>query len=69
MLYSSEELSRKALNVEQRERSIKAARGILYDRNGTILADNQPVCTISVIYNQIKEPEKVIRLLTEKLSM
>lgn len=69
MLYSSEELSKKALNVEQRERSIKAARGIVYDRNGTILADNQPVCTISVIYNQIKEPEKIIRLLTEKLSM
>lgn len=69
MLFSSEDLSKKAKNVEQRERSIKAARGVIYDRNGIVLADNQPVCTISVIYNQVKEPEKVIRLLTEKLSM
>lgn len=69
MIFSSEELSTKALDVEQRERSIKAARGIIYDRNGVVLADNQPVCTISVIYNQVTEPEKVIRLLTEKLSM
>lgn len=69
MIFSSEELSTKALDVEQRERSIKAARGIIYDRNGVVLADNQPVCTISVIYNQVTEPEKVIRLLMEKLSM
>ncbi len=69
MLFASEELSRKALDVEQRERPIKAARGIIYDRNGIVLADNQPVCTISVIHSQITEPEKVIRLLVEKLSM
>ena len=56
MIFDSEDLSKNALNVEQRERSIKAARGIIYDRNGIILADNQPVCTISVIYNQVKEP-------------
>ncbi len=55
--------------MEQRERSIKAARGIIYDRNGVVLADNQPVCTISVIHSQVTEPEKVIKLLSEKLSM
>ncbi|MDO5146813.1 MAG: penicillin-binding transpeptidase domain-containing protein [Eubacteriales bacterium] len=69
MIVSSEELSQKALAVEQRERAIKAARGIIYDRNGVVLADNQPVCTISVIYNQVREPEKVIRLLTKTLEM
>lgn len=69
MLFDSENLSKNALNVEQRERSIKAARGVIYDRNGIILADNQSVCTISVIYNQIKEPEKVIRILSEKLNI
>ena len=69
MIFDSEDLSKNALNVEQRERSIKAARGIIYDRNGIILADNQPVCTISVIYNQVKEPEKVIRLLSGKLNL
>ena len=69
MIFSSEELGKKALDVEQRERSIKAARGVSYDRNGVVLADNQPVRTISVIYSQVTEPEKVIRLLSEKLSM
>lgn len=69
MLYESLELSEKAREVEQRERTIKAARGIIYDRNGIVLADNQPVCTISVIYYQIKEPEKVIKLLTQKLEL
>ena len=69
MVISSEELSERARDVEQRERSIKAARGIIYDRNGVVLADNQPVCTISVIYSQVTEPEKVIKLLSEKLSM
>lgn len=69
MVFDSEELSKNALNVEQRERSIKAARGIIYDRNGIVLADNQPVCTISVIYNQITDPEKVIQLLSEKLDL
>ena len=33
MLFASGELSRKALDVEQRERPIKAARGVIYDRN------------------------------------
>ena len=69
MVISSEELSKKALDVEQRERSIKAARGVIYDRNGVVLADNQPVCTISVINSQVTEPEKVIKLLSEKLDM
>lgn len=69
MIFSSKELSEKARDVEQRERSIKAARGVIYDRNGVVLAENEPVCTISVIYYQITEPEKVISLLSETLSM
>ena len=34
-----------------------------------MLASNRTVCTISVIHSQIKEPEKVIALLTQKLKM
>ena len=49
MIFRSEELSKKALNIEQRERTIKAARGKIYDRNGIVLADNQAVCSVSVI--------------------
>ena len=37
--------------------------------DGKVLASNRTVCTISVIHSQIKEPEKVIRLLAEKLEM
>lgn len=69
MIFCSEDLSEKALNIEQRERTIKAARGKIYDRNGVVLADNQAVCSISIIYYQIREPEKVIALLAKKLAL
>lgn len=69
MIFRSEELSKKALNIEQRERTIKAARGKIYDRNGIVLADNQAVCSVSVIYYQIKEPQKVIKLLSQNLAL
>ena len=69
MIFRSEELSKKALNIEQRERTIKAARGKIYDRNGIVLAANQAVCSVSVIYYQIKEPQKVIKLLSQKLAL
>ena len=58
MIFRSEELSKKALNIEQRERTIKAARGRILDRNGTVIADNRTVCTVSVVHNQITEPER-----------
>lgn len=59
----------KADDLHERERDIKAARGKILDVKGNVLADNRTVCTISVIHSQIKEPEKVIRVLTEQLSM
>ncbi len=69
MLNKASYYSKLALDLHQREREIKAARGIIYDRNGVKLADNKQVCTISVIYSQIKEPEKAIKLLSEKLGI
>ena len=62
-IFRSEELSKRALSIEQRERKINAARGKVYDRNGVVLADNQGVCSVSVIYYQIKEPEKMVTVL------
>ncbi len=58
-----------ALDVQQRERAIKAARGEIYDTNGVILASNRTVCTVSVVYSQITEPEKVIKTLTKILGI
>lgn len=59
----------RALELHQRERSIKAQRGKIYDATGEVLADNVTVCSISVIHNQIKDKEAVISLLTEKLGL
>lgn len=69
MIFRSAYYQSQADALHERERSIKAARGLIYDRNQRVLADNKSVCTISVIYNQIKEPEKVIRVLSEVLSL
>ncbi len=69
MIFHSEEYAVKAQELHERERSIKAARGIIYDRNGVILADNKPVCTVSVIHNQITDPERVISVLSEVLEL
>ncbi|MCI7813449.1 MAG: penicillin-binding transpeptidase domain-containing protein [Lachnospiraceae bacterium] len=69
MIFKSEYYSEKAQELHERERDIKAARGRIFDANGVLLADNETVCTISVIHNQIKEPEKVIEMLTKELEL
>lgn len=69
MLFDSEKYAARAQELHERERSIKAARGIIYDRNGVVLADNKPVCTVSVIHSQITEPERVISVLCEVLGL
>lgn len=69
MLFKSAEYSARARALHERERPIKAQRGSIYDINGVKLATNKPVCTISVIHSQIKEPEKVISVLSEHLGL
>ena len=69
MVFQSEYYEEKAQNLHERERSIKAARGKITDRNGIVLADNQSVCTISVIHSQLTDPEQVIRVLCKELEL
>lgn len=69
MVIRSEYYSQKAQELHERERDIKAARGRILDCNGEVLADNKPVCTISVIHSQIEEPEKVIQMLVKELEI
>ncbi|MCI8949122.1 MAG: peptidoglycan glycosyltransferase [Lachnospiraceae bacterium] len=69
MIFRSQYYMAKAEDLHQRERTIKAARGRILDRNGIVLADNRTVCTISVIHNQVKEPEKVIQILCDELEL
>lgn len=69
MIYQSQYYSQMAEDLHQRERTIKAARGRILDRNGVVIADNRTVCTISVVHNQIEDPETVIKVLQEELGV
>ena len=69
MIFRSTYYGQKAEELHQRERHIKASRGIIYDRNGVVLADNVTVCTVSVIHNQIEDKEAVIAMLCSELGL
>lgn len=69
MVFKSDYYQKKADDLHERERNIKAARGEILDRNGVVLAANKTVCTVSVIHSQITDKEKVIEVLTECLGI
>lgn len=69
MIFKSEHYTKKALEVQERERKIKAPRGQILDRNGKVIASNKTVCTVSVIYNQIKNPDRVVDVLSKELGL
>lgn len=69
MVIKSKAYGDAALAIQERERSIKAPRGLIYDRNGVVIAGNKAVCSISVIHSQITDEEMVIRELSDRLSM
>ena len=69
MLFEAEYYQELAQDLHERERPVKAARGGIIDRNGTVLATNRTVCTISVIHSQITEPERVVDVLSAELEM
>ena len=69
MVFQSDYYSEKAKELHERERSIKAARGRILDANGTVIADNRTVCTISVIHNQIRDPDRIVQVLSKELDL
>lgn len=69
IVFQADHYGAMAKEVHERERTIKAARGIIYDRNGNVLASNESVCTISVIHSQITDSQEVIKTLSERLDM
>lgn len=69
MIFQSEHYTGMAKKLHERERQIKAARGKLIDRNGVVIASNETVCTVSVIYSQMTDREKVIKILSETLEL
>lgn len=69
MIIAADDYGSRAIDVQERERDIKAARGRILDINGVVLADNTTVCTVSVIHSQIEDPEAVIAMLCSELSL
>lgn len=69
MIFDADYYQKKAEDLHEREREIKAARGEIIDRNGKVLATNKTVCTVSVIHSQIEDPEAVITSLSGILKM
>lgn len=69
MIYRADHYSIMAEELHQRERTIKAARGRIIDATGTVIADNRTVCTISVIHNQITDPDRVVEVLCRYLNI
>lgn len=55
--------------LHTRDRLIAPIRGTIYDRNKIALAQSASVATIGVVNAQIKEPEKVAKILSEKLGL
>lgn len=69
MIAEGDYYSNKARQLQERERCIKAPRGKILDRRGVVLADNEPVYTVSVVHNQITEPERMIEVLSTELEL
>lgn len=58
-----------ASNLWSRNLPVKADRGIIYDRDGGVLADNITTTSLVVIPNQIKNKEKTAKKLAEILNV
>lgn len=62
-------LNKYASNLWSRNLPIKADRGLIYDRNGVILADNITTTSLVVIPNQIKNKKQVSKKLSQILNV
>lgn len=62
-------LNNYASNLWSRNLPIKADRGLIYDRNGIILADNITTTSLVLIPNQIKDIKEVAQKLSEILGV
>lgn len=65
---SYDKLSTLSDDLWSRELPISASRGKILDRNGKVLADNITITSIVIIPNQVKEPEKVAKVLSNILN-
>ncbi len=64
-----QELNRLASALWSRNLPIEADRGLIYDRNGIVLADNITTTSLIIVPNQIKDKQKVASTLADILNV
>ncbi len=67
--FMAPDLQKSAYEQQTRDRLISPIRGDILDRNGKAIATTKTVSAISVIHAQVEEPEKVAKILSEKLEL
>ena len=66
-VFSYDKLSTLSDDLWSRELPISASRGKILDRYGVVLADNITITSLIIIPNQVKDAEKVAKVLSEVL--
>ncbi len=67
--FKGEEYQILAYEQQTRDRLISPVRGEIQDRNGVPMASSTTVASVSVIHAQVTEPERVAKILSEKLDI
>ena len=65
MVIESDDYKLRSVNNTIRTQSVPASRGLIFDRNGDILASNQPVFQLEMIPEQVPDINKTLQNLTE----
>lgn len=68
-VFEYDKLSKLSNELWSRELPIEGNRGIIYDRNYTVLADNITTTSLVLIPNQIKEKDRAIKELSKILGV
>ena len=64
-IYDSDKYKLRSMNNTIRTHSLPATRGIIYDRNNHVLAENQPVFQLEMIPEQIEDVEQTLNRLIQ----
>jgi penicillin-binding protein 2 len=64
-IYDSDKYKLRSMNNTIRTNSLPATRGIIYDRNNHVLAENQPVFQLEMIPEQIEDVEQTLNRLIQ----
>ncbi len=68
-VFEYQKLSELSSDLWSRNLPVEANRGLIYDRNGEVLADNVTTTSLVLIPNQIKEKERAIKEISKILNI